>query len=240
MRTFLAFLYVVPATCVTWLGALLVWPLSRQGRLGQRFMRLWSRGFLFCAGLRYDVEGMERARGGPFLLVANHASMLDIPFISAAISIQFLFVSRPFFFYVPLIGWGMRATRQISLDPRKPREAARVLRGLHSYFDRGISIILFPEGTRSPDGAVHTFRRGPFVTAIENGVPVLPLCLSGLHDALPKGSLRLRAHRLRLAVGDPIETRGLTRSDARTMAARVEAWTRETKARLDGKTSSEP
>ena len=233
MRSLLVFLYFVPATCAVWLAALFVLPLSPRGHLGQRIMRLWSRGLLFCAGLRYDVEGMERARGGPFLLVANHASMLDIPFISAATSIQFLFVSRPFFFRVPIMGWGMWATRHIALDPKKPRAAARVLRGLHSRFDHGISIVLFPEGTRSPDGEVHTFRRGPFLTAIENGVPVLPLCLSGLHDALPKGSLRIRGHRLRLAVGDPIPTRGLKPADARAMASKVEAWTRETKTRLD-------
>lgn len=237
MRSLVVFLYFVPATLATWFGTMLAWPLSPHGRLGQHLMRLWARGVLLAAGLRYDVDGMERARGGPFLLVANHASMLDIPFVSAATPIQFRFVSRPFFFHIPFMGWAMRATRQISLDPKKPRAAARVLRNLHGHFDRGISIVLFPEGTRSPDGEVRTFRRGPFLTAIANGVPVLPLCLSGLHDALPKGSLRVRPRRLRLVVGDPIPTKGLTPPDARTVAAKVETWIRDTKARLDGRSA---
>jgi 1-acyl-sn-glycerol-3-phosphate acyltransferase len=197
-------------------------------------VRHWARQALGAARVRIRSEGLEHVRDAPFLVVANHGSMLDIPALFAALPLQFRFVSRPFFFHVPVMGWGMRAAGQISLDPKRPREAAEALRALRSRFDRKISVLLFPEGTRTRDGALQRYKRGPFLTAIRNGVPILPVAMRGLHEALPPGRFVAKPGEARLVVGAPIPTAGLPEGEAEKLARSVEAWTRETLERLAG------
>jgi 1-acyl-sn-glycerol-3-phosphate acyltransferase len=212
--------------------ALLAWPLSPSGRLQNAVVRLWAKGLLALAGLRIDVTGREHLRGGPFVVVANHASALDIPALAALLPFQFRFVSRPLFFKIPFLGWGMLAAGQIALDPRRPRNAAKALPKIGARLRRGASVILFPEGTRTRDGRLQRYRRGPFLVAIENAVPVLPVCLDGLFEAMEKGSLRVRPGRIAVEIGAPVPTAGMSREQARALAERVEAWTRAAKERL--------
>lgn len=212
--------------------ALAAWPLTPSGRLQNGIVRLWAKGLLALAGLRLAVTGREHLRGGPYVVVANHASALDIPVLAALLPIQFRFVSRPLFFKIPFLGWGMLTAGHISLDPRRPRDAAEALPRIGKRLRRGFSVILFPEGTRTPDGRLQRYRRGPFLVAIENGVPVLPVCLHGLFETMEKGSLRARPGTISAEVGAPILTAGMAREDARALAERVEAWTRAAKERL--------
>ncbi|MEE8104141.1 MAG: lysophospholipid acyltransferase family protein [Planctomycetota bacterium] len=225
MRTYLVAIFLVIFTPLTVLGVLLGRVISRGCSSGVR--RLWARGILFSAGLPCRIRGRENIETrGPYVVVANHASMLDIPICASALPLSLLFVSRPFFFKVPFLGWGMSLLSDVRLDPKKPRQAARVLRTLHTRFDLGLSLLLFPEGTRSPDGKVKRYKRGPFLTAIENQVPILPVCIEGVHEALPKRTLRVRPRTLGFTIGKPIPTEGLKRPDARALAQRVEDWTR--------------
>ena len=225
MRTFLVAVYLVIFTPLTTISVLLGRLVSRGFAI--RIRRQWARGILASAGLPRDVRGRENlATHGPYLVVANHASMLDIPICAASLPVSLLFVSRPFFFKVPVMGWGMSIVGDISLDPKQPRQAARVLRTLDSRFDKGLSLLLFPEGTRSPDGTLQRYKRGPFLTAIENRVPILPVCIEGVHEALPKGTFRIHPRTLGFTIGEPIPTEGLKPPDAKELAKRVEEWTR--------------
>jgi len=219
-------------TALMGLASILAWPLTPRGRIQNGVMRVWGRGVLALAGLRRDVAGAANARGGPFVVVANHSSMLDIPAVAAVVPGPFRFVSRPFFFKIPILGWGMRAAGNLSLDPKKPRQAAEVMPRIAALLRRGVSVVLFPEGTRTRDGRLQRYRRGPFLIAIENGVPVLPVCLSGLFDALDKGSWRVRPGSLLVEIGAPVPTAGLGREEARALAERIGASTRETLERL--------
>ena len=96
---------------------------------------------------------------------------------------------------------------------------------------RGVSVLLFPEGTRSDDGTLAKYRRGPFLTAIEEGAAVLPMHLTNAHLLLPKGTFSVRPGHVRVSFGDPVSVEGRTKGDARAMAAEVEAWTREQAAK---------
>ena len=194
-------------------------------RLGAVVTRYWGRLTLWGGAITTPVTGAENVRGGPFIIVANHSSILDICICSSALPLRFHFCSRPYFFWVPLVGWGMYFGGQISIDPKKPRAAARVLGRLQRRFNRGLSVLLFPEGTRS-DGVLARYKRGPFRTAIRNGVPILPVHLDGVHERLPRGSFAVTPGHVRVTIGEPIPTAGLAEGDSRRLAKEVEDWTR--------------
>ena len=226
MRNVVNALVGIVTTTMATIGCLLVWPFSPGGRVGAYVTRYWSRMLLWASGVRVELMVDPAVAKGPFMVVANHCSMLDINACAATVPVPFHFASRPFFFKIPILGWGMFLARHITLDPKKPRKAARVLKGLRRRFDRGLSVLLFPEGTRSPDGSVRRFKRGPFMTAIQNGVPVLPVRHQGTHELLPKRSLVLKPGRLRVRIGAPISTEGMSPKDAHALAERVEIWVR--------------
>jgi len=228
LRVALGWAALVASTVLTGVAILLVWPFSPRGKAAFRIAAVWGRVAMRAAGVRVGIEGVERATGGPFVIVANHGSMLDIPILFASLPIQFRFVSRPFFFRIPFLGWGMTAGGHVSLDPRRPRQATRALAGLRRRFGHGISVLLFPEGTRSRDGAIARYKRGPFLTAIRNGVPLLPVALRGAHDALPPGRFVARPGPVTIVVGDPVPTEGRPEEDAEELARSVEAWARAT------------
>lgn len=227
MRLIWSWCVSIVATIGGFLGSAVTLPFFPSGRGGIVSGRLWARAVLWGAGVRIRIRGRESAGRGPYVVVSNHVSMLDICTCMAAVPVPCHFVSRPFFFKVPILGWGMWMARHISLDPKRPRKAARVLRGLGRRFSKGLSILLFPEGTRSEDGSIQRYKRGPFLTAIENGVDILPIHLSGLHERLPKGSLRVRPGEVRVTIGAPISTQGLDERDARRLAQQTEEWARQ-------------
>lgn len=211
--------------------SLLVFPISPGGRLGARIARWWSKLLLWSLRIPVRVTCDPSVREGTgYIVVANHSSLLDINALAAALPIEFHFVSRPFFFKMPFLGWGMWAGRHVALDPKNPRQAARALRGLGPRFERGLSVLLFPEGTRSPDGRVRGYKRGAISAAIHLGVPIVPAYVRGTAQCLPKKSLWLRGGTIEVTVGAAIPTGN---EDARELTKRVEQWTREQEAKAD-------
>lgn len=222
MRAAWFVLATLVTTLVTDVFLLLTWPFGRRAQ--RPVNTFWGVSMLAGVFSRVKVEG--KPGKGPYMIVANHASMLDIAAGFAAVRIPFHYLSRPFFFKLPVVGWGMRLGGHISIDPTNAREASRKLRDVGPYFEKGISLFMFPEGTRSPDGTIGDYKRGPFLTAIQNGVPILPVRFVDLHKAMPRGSLAFRPTRARAIIGAPIETKDLKPPDAKRLARQVEDWTR--------------
>lgn len=198
---------------------------SRRRSTITRISRRWGQSLLWAAGADLIVESSE-IPDGPYVIVANHSSSLDIPAGFATVPVAFCFASRPFFFKVPFLGWSMRMSEHVAIDPKNPRQSIQALRSLDDRFRRGLSVLLFPEGTRSPDGRIRGYKRGPFLAAVRNGVPILPVRLWNFHCALPKGSSWPRPTRVAVQFGAPIPTTGLTPADAKKLADEVRDWTR--------------
>ncbi|MCZ6574371.1 MAG: lysophospholipid acyltransferase family protein [Planctomycetota bacterium] len=217
-------------TALAWLVITLTWPFAPHGHFAGWWGRIWARGILLSSGVRLTVDGRHNVRGGPFVVLGNHSSMLDIAVCYAALPIQLRFVSRPFFFKVPFLGWGMWLARHVSMDPKRPREAAAVLRSLDRRFRRGVSIVMFPEGTRSRDGQVQRYKRGPILLGVRSDVTLLPICICGTFEALPKGRFLPKPGRVRVVIGEPVPTSGVDPGDARRLASEIEAWTRAAKS----------
>ncbi|MHC4939430.1 MAG: lysophospholipid acyltransferase family protein [Planctomycetota bacterium] len=224
MRSAIGTVLAVCGTILMGLVALL--SLIFGKRFGAAVTHYWGRFVMASYWIRADVRGREHVGKGPYVIVANHSSMLDIPTMAAFVPIAFHFVSRPFFFKVPFMGWGMLAAGHISIERGKAREAKQTLQDLEERLKSGISVCLFPEGTRSPDGTVQKYKRGPFMTAVLTGTPILPVSLGGVAARLPKKKLIATPGRIKVTFGEPIPTEGMTQRDTKELARRIEEWTR--------------
>ncbi len=156
----------------------------------------------------------------PYVFVANHSSSADA-FLLAMLPWEMKWLSKKSVFDIPLLGWQMRVAGDVEIE-RGDKESARKAMGeLRERLDRKLSVLIFPQGTRSPDGTVGPFREGAFRLAIEAGVDVVPLAVSGTSKALPKKSIVFRRTAATVMVLPPVRTEGLTVEDAPRLAEKV-------------------
>jgi len=151
------------------------------------------------------VEGREKADPkGTYVIVSNHQSILDILIINC-LRYRLKWVSKIENLKVPLLGFYLWMADYIIIDRGNPQSREKLYSKASKFLSRGISIMLFPEGTRSLDGDIHPFRRGAFKLAIENNVPILPILIDGTGGILPKKGFYIKGgHQIKLKVLDPI------------------------------------
>jgi len=198
-RLALAILAACLATLVFAPIGIVAWPFRRDGEIGFLVSRLWGRAILRAAGVEATCELMAPLPNGPVVFVSNHVSSLDIPILFATLPRSFRIVYKSSLLYVPLMGQCLAATRHIAIDRRKAFSAKRSLAAAARRIRNGVSVALFPEGTRSGDAAMGTFKRGSFKLAVEAGVPVVPVSLIGLRRVarggrITPGHVRVRIH----------------------------------------------
>ena len=149
---------------------------------------------LICraAGLRTRVEGLENIPARTCLFAANHTSNADPPAIVGSIPRRIAILAKKSLFAIPIVGTAFRLAQFVPIDRANPEQAAASIEHAAEEMKKGLSLLIYPEGTRSPDGRLLRFRRGAFVLAIKAGVPVVPVACSGAHRVLPKNSYRIR------------------------------------------------
>ena len=201
---------------------LLTFPFDRDRR---RVGRLFHRSAVVAGDLtpfwKFRIDGIERIdRSRPYVFVANHSSFTDV-FLIVRLPWEMKWLSKKSIFSIPLLGWQLRVSGDVPIvrgDKTSAREAMAVMR---RHLDNGVSVILFPEGTRSRDGALGEFRDGAFRLAIEAGVPVAPLAVVGATEALPKRSFVFHPATATLRILPPVPTAGLSPADARRLGSDV-------------------
>jgi 1-acyl-sn-glycerol-3-phosphate acyltransferase len=180
-----------------------------------RVMRLWARIIVIAAGIKLEINGLENlTKMTSYVLVGNHQSHMDIPIVTVALPIPLRIISKQELFKIPVFGWGMKAVGIISIDRFNQKKSIESLHEAEKVLQtHRVSILAFPEGTRSPDGKIHSFKKGPFVLAINTGMPILPISISGTRHVLPKGKLRLNSGRVRVIIHPPIMVAGKNLED---------------------------
>jgi len=184
------------------------------GRKQVGIARFWSKVIIRIAGVKLRIEGLEKIDPeGSYVFVSNHVSYMDTPVVLGHIPVQFRFLAKKSLFNVPFLGYHLKRAGHLSVPRENPRqalktmaEAGRVIR------DRGISVLIFPEGGRSLDG-LKPFKEGAAYIAINAGVPVVPVALEGTLQVLPMHSLNVRPGHVVMRIGDPIPTAHLTTKD---------------------------
>jgi 1-acyl-sn-glycerol-3-phosphate acyltransferase len=191
--------------------------LARPGAV-PAFSRFWSR--LLLRTFRVDVatRGLEHLPAAAAVYAANHSSSLDILVVLAELPVDVKIIYKKSLSYVPLLGWSIALAGHIPIDRSNPFRARRSLDEAARRIRGGTSVLVFPEGTRSPDGVVRHFKRGSFSLAIEAGVPVVPVSLAGVKARVPRGLVSLRPGRVELRVHPAIPVAGRSADEAQALA----------------------
>ena len=180
-------------------------------RFARKVGRSWNRAVLGFGGVRVNVVGKEKIDPQErYVFMSNHQSALDIPIIYAGIGEQICFIAKKELFMIPVFGWGMWAIGHISIDRESARKAhASMAKAAEKLKKEKVSLILFPEGTRSKDGKVLDFKTASFTLALQAGVKLVPVAIKGAIDRLPPKSGRIVPGKVTLEISDPISVEEL-------------------------------
>jgi 1-acyl-sn-glycerol-3-phosphate acyltransferase len=205
IRLALIVLYTLVLGTVTIVGSILI----PGGSTLRPLARAWSWLVLRTCRVRYRAMYHPRLEPSrPSIYIANHQSQFDIPALVLAMKSDFRMVSKRELLYIPVFGWALWFAGFVFIDRTDRAKAIRSLDRTSRLIRNGTSIVVFAEGTRSPDGRLLPFKKGGFILAIQAGVPVVPVSIRGGHDVLPKGSLTPRCGTIQIEFGEPIDTSG--------------------------------
>jgi 1-acyl-sn-glycerol-3-phosphate acyltransferase len=195
--------------------------LEKRGYFAHWCARTWSRLILVTTGVHVDVVGLERlVRGRTYLFVANHQSIYDIPILFWSLPYQLRIIAKESLGQFPFLGWHLRRTGHMLVDRKRPDRAAIFSWASH-LTSQGLSLIVFPEGTRSVDGSVARFKGGMFLVAIDAGLPVVPISIARSRFVMLKGRLMTCPGDVTVTIHDVLPTAGIGRQGAREIADRV-------------------
>ncbi len=178
---------------------------------------------LRLAGVEVRVEGRENIPAGTCLFVANHTSNADPPTMLSAIPRRVSLLAKKEVFRVPILSTVLRLGQIVRVD-RADREAAiESVEKAIELLRAGLSFLIFPEGTRSPDGRLAAFKRGPFVMAIRAGVHVVPVSVVGAHKIMRKGEFAIHPGEIVVHFHRPVDASSYTLDQRQELIARVES-----------------
>jgi 1-acyl-sn-glycerol-3-phosphate acyltransferase len=197
---------------------------DRRGYFAHRCARAWSWLILKTTRVRVAVEGLDRVTPGTtYVFVSNHQSIYDTPVIFGSLPYQLRIIAKESLARFPVLGWHLGRGGHLFVDRRHP-DRAGILERWRALVSQGLSLIIYAEGTRSPDGHVARFKAGSFLLAIQAGLPIVPVAVIGTRQVMPKGRLRTEPADVMLIVHDPIQPPAIeapTVRDAKALADRA-------------------
>lgn len=196
-----------------------------DGRRQNGVARAWARALLWTGGVKVRVEGIERiSPDAGYVIASNHASYMDTPVVLANIPVQFRFLAKRGLFKIPFLGTHLARAGHIPVPREDPRASVKTMAlAAQIIRERGISMLIFPEGGRSRHGELRPFKEGAAYIGIKAGVPIVPVALIGTRAVLPFGSGRIRPGEVTLKVGEPIDTTKLTLRDRGKVTEEIRA-----------------
>ncbi len=210
-------------TAVLGAASLIASVFDSSGRSQHSIARVWSWLILRTSLSPVMVFGRERLDlRAPHVFAANHISAMDIPVLYTQVPVQFRIVANRYLFRYPFVGWHLKRSGQIPIDRSTPRATFKSLTAAVHDLAMGISVVIFPEGGRSPDGRVKPFMNGAFYLAVKAQVAVVPVAIVGTFEMLPMNTFHIMPRELELHFGEPISTAGLTTHDLDTLAMKVQ------------------
>jgi len=208
MLTYIKAFFIALFSIIIATGVIIFSPFDYRGKITFIFSKIFSKGILLIAGVRIDIHGKELLdKKENYIFISNHQSYFDIPVLMQAVPNNLRFIYRSSLTRIPIFGWGMYLSGYIPINRENPREAIKSLRKASEKIKKGISVVVFPEGTRSPNGELGIFKRGMFVFAEEANVKLVPTSITGSYNILPRNKFNICSGRVNVVFSKPIEYR---------------------------------
>ncbi len=168
--------------------------------------RGWARRLLWVCGIKVEVQGLEKLQDGQsYVFIANHSSYLDIPSIFVAINKPMRIVYKKELEKIPFFGWFLKKSDFIAVNREDTGFSRKTFIEALKLIRENVSVLFFPEGTRSKDGKLGEFKRGAFLLASKSGKPIVPVAIIGANKLLPRGSAFIRSGKIKVFIGDTID-----------------------------------
>ncbi len=220
------FIILIPLSILLWgTGGIILSFIDPGGyRVYNWIARSWTRIVLIISGVRVVVRGKENinVNNGPFVVVFNHQSYVDIPVIVQALPLQLRFIGKRELLKVPFFGSTASRSGHIFIERSDRNDSLKGLREAGSAMrELGVSVVMAPEGTRSTTGDLLPFKKGTFILALEAGLPILPVIIQGTREIMPKNSYTSSGGTARLTVCKPIPTSDYAYADRDLLLEKV-------------------
>lgn len=194
-----------------------------DGRRLHWFSRTWSWLIMKTILSPVKVTGLDKIdRSKPHVYAANHASAMDIPMLYVNLPFQFRIAFKKELLSYPVVGWQLRRSGQICIDQQNPSHSISSIRAALKGLQKGLPLVIFPEGGRTPDGEIKPFLPGAFFLAIKAQVDIVPIALVGTYELLPMNTYHIKCRPLEMRVGEPISTAGMKMHDLASLSAKVQ------------------
>jgi len=221
-RTLFAWVILIISTVILGTVAIFISLFDSSGNLPHLVARLWGKIQLATTGTTVKVQGLENIDPiKSYILVANHQSNFDIFAFLGYLPIQFRWIAKAELFRAPFMGWAMSRIGYIAIERESPKKAYRSMLQAAEKVKKGFSVLIFPEGTRSPDGNLQPFKKGLFLIALKSQAPILPITICGTAKIMPKGAWRVHPGRVQIIIDPPLETAGVPPQKEEDLSARV-------------------
>jgi 1-acyl-sn-glycerol-3-phosphate acyltransferase len=196
---------------------------DRHGKVVYRINQFWTWVILRIAGTSLRVEGLDNIDPGrSYVFMVNHQSNIDIPVLVQSLHpFQLRWIAKKELLWVPFFGWAMWATKHITVDRSDPLDAVRSLERAKERIAAGVSVVIFPEGTRSRDGKLLRFKKGGFLLAVQTQTTIVPVTINGSSKVLPVGGWRLRRGTIEVIVDKPVPIEGFRPGNLRFLSDHV-------------------
>jgi 1-acyl-sn-glycerol-3-phosphate acyltransferase len=219
LKLLVIFVVTVPATLLI----ILLGPFDRNGKHIQRITSFWTKMILKVAGVVLNVKGLSQIDPKrQYVFMVNHQSNIDIPVLIQSLSpIRLRWIAKKELLWVPFFGWAMWAAKHITVNRSDQSGALESLKKAKERMKDGVSLAIFPEGTRGSEGDLLPFKRGGFLLAVKTGTPIVPVTINGSAAILPKGDWRIRGGPIEVVIGAPVAVENYRPGTLRALSARI-------------------
>jgi 1-acyl-sn-glycerol-3-phosphate acyltransferase len=188
--------------------SILIFPIDYKRKVSNPLMKIWTNVVLFIYGIKVNVSGAENVDASKGkIYISNHASYLDIFVQLAKLPDNVRMIYKKEINRIPILGWAMWSVGFVALDRVKIRSAMKSLDKAAKRVREGLSVVIYPEGTRTLDGKIGEFKRGMFFLADKSQADIVPVSLSGTFELMPMGTLKIKPGTVNMVIGKPVKYR---------------------------------
>jgi 1-acyl-sn-glycerol-3-phosphate acyltransferase len=222
LRAIFTLITVIVMTLVISLLCIIFSIFGPYSRLINLFAKTWTGSILLAAGVKMEIVGLEKIdKSKSYIFIGNHQSHFDVFAIFTALPLTARFMAKAELYRIPVFGWALAATGTVRIDRSNREKSISSMNDALERIRKGVSVVIFPEGTRSEDGEIKDFKKGGFVLALKGQIPIVPVSISGSRFILRKNSMSVKPGKLKMVFGDPIETGSYSYQDREKLSDRV-------------------